>query len=89
MLFADLSLPEYLYLHLTKSLLFSDSWTCSSSTSAMSFVVGSILLTSLTGTPSSTFKSMQSTNLCNLLLKNLYPLLFVAYPKKMPSSALS
>jgi hypothetical protein len=67
---------------------FSDSWTCSSSYSVVCYVVDSIFLTSLTVTPSSTFKSIQSTNLYNILLKNLYPLLLVAYPKKIPSSTM-
>jgi hypothetical protein len=67
----------------------SDSWTYSSSTLAVSSLADSIFVTSLTGTPSTTFKSMQSTNLYNLLLNHLYPLLLVSYPKKMPSSALS
>jgi hypothetical protein len=41
----------------------SNSCTYSSLDSTVSSVVDSIFLTSLTGTPSSTFKSMQSTNL--------------------------
>jgi hypothetical protein len=41
----------------------SDPWTCSSSSSTISYVLGLALLTFLTGIYSSTFISIQTTSL--------------------------
>jgi hypothetical protein len=68
MLSTDLSLPEYFHLHLTQSLLVLILGPVQLQLHLYPLLLIQVLFTSLTGIPSSTFMSIQSTNLCSLLL---------------------